>query len=145
MYHHCSSPFRFLWRIPLLIGGIVVSGLFALAFGWLVMILWNWLMPYMFSLPHITYWQGFGILVLSKLLLGVFHGHHNWAHHANMHKQHHRRIWGKKFGNTIDDEWLPDGDYRNWMFYRTYWKEKGKKDFEDYLKNRGNAQDTTYD
>jgi hypothetical protein len=126
------------------IGGITVAGLFGLAFGWLVMYLWNWLMPQMFGLPHITYWQGFGILVLSKLLLCGFRGPHDWTHHAHMHKNHHHK-WKQKFDRDMDDDWLPAGDYRNWMFYRDYWREKGKKDFEDYLKNRGQKNNNAHE
>jgi hypothetical protein len=37
--------------------------------------LWNWLMPPIFGLRTITYWQALGLLVLSKLLLGGFHKH----------------------------------------------------------------------
>ena len=33
-----------------------------------VMALWNWLMPAMFGLHAISYWQALGLLVLSKLL-----------------------------------------------------------------------------
>ena len=40
--------------------------------GFVVMILWNWLMPVLFGLPTITYWQALGLLVLSKILFGGF-------------------------------------------------------------------------
>ena len=44
-----------------------VLGLFIRA--WLVMLLWNALMPFIFSvLPELTYWQSFGILLLSNFL-----------------------------------------------------------------------------
>jgi hypothetical protein len=44
------------------------------AFGFVVMRLWNWLMPAVFGLHTITFWQGLGLLVLSKILLGGFRG-----------------------------------------------------------------------
>jgi len=44
---------------------------FALAFGWFVMLLWNWLMPAIFGLGAITYWQAFGLVVLAKLIFGA--------------------------------------------------------------------------
>ncbi|MGA2424766.1 MAG: hypothetical protein ABSG07_12240 [Terriglobales bacterium] len=47
--------------------------LFAL-FGYFVMRLWNWLMPAIFGLHVIGYWQAIGIMVLSKILFGGFHG-----------------------------------------------------------------------
>ena len=35
-----------------------------------VMLLWNWLMPILFGVKTISYWQALGILGLSKLLFG---------------------------------------------------------------------------
>ena len=35
-----------------------------------VMYLWNWLMPAVFGLHIITYWQAFGLMGLSWLLFG---------------------------------------------------------------------------
>jgi len=36
--------------------------------GWIVMLLWNWLMPMLFGLKTITYLEGWGIACLSGLL-----------------------------------------------------------------------------
>ena len=36
----------------------------------LVMELWNWLMPTLFGLPAISFWQALGLLVLSRILFG---------------------------------------------------------------------------
>jgi hypothetical protein len=38
--------------------------------GYVVMALWNWLMPELFGLKLITFWQALGLLLLSKLLFG---------------------------------------------------------------------------
>ena len=46
--------------------GLVVFGALA---GWVVMTLWNWLIPALFTGPVIGFWQALGILVLSKILL----------------------------------------------------------------------------
>ena len=48
--------------------------LIALALSFVVMSLWNWLMPSLFGLRLITFWQALGLLVLSKILLGGFRG-----------------------------------------------------------------------
>ena len=45
----------------------------ATVLGFAVMWLWNWLMPALFGLHVITYWQALGLLVLSKILFGAFH------------------------------------------------------------------------
>jgi len=61
---------------------VVVCGL---AFGFVIMHLWNWLMPTIFGLRTITFTQSLGLLVLSKILLGGFHRHsggkHGWKRH----------------------------------------------------------------
>jgi hypothetical protein len=49
-----------------------VVGTFVLSF--VIMSLWNWLMPALFALRLISFWQAFGLLVLSKLLFGGFRG-----------------------------------------------------------------------
>ncbi|MBB6481197.1 hypothetical protein [Spirochaeta isovalerica] len=41
-------------------------------FGWVVMLLWNWLMPDIFGLGEVTYWQAWGLLILSSILFKGF-------------------------------------------------------------------------
>ena len=60
----------------------VFAVLFVTLFGYVVMRLWNWLMPVLFGWHGIGFWQAVGILVLSKILFGGFHGrpsrHRHW-------------------------------------------------------------------
>ena len=42
---------------------------FSFIFAWFVMLLWNWLIPVVFGLKVITFWQAFGLNLLSGLLL----------------------------------------------------------------------------
>jgi len=49
-------------------------GLAIAVFGFLVMGLWNWLIPVLFGRPEITFWQAAGLLGLSRILLGGFRG-----------------------------------------------------------------------
>jgi len=48
---------------------VVLAGL-----GFVVMGLWNWLMPALFGLKVIGYWQAVGLMILSKILFGGFRG-----------------------------------------------------------------------
>lgn len=50
--------------------------LFVPLFGYVVLRLWNWLMPALFGWHVISFWQALGILLLSKILFGGFHGRH---------------------------------------------------------------------
>jgi hypothetical protein len=36
--------------------------------GYPLMMLWNWLMPVIFGLPEITFWQAIGLNLLSTVL-----------------------------------------------------------------------------
>lgn len=61
-------------KILTVIGFIILgAGLFFL-FGWVVMLLWNWLMPEIFGLKTLTYWQAWGVLALSCILFGRIGG-----------------------------------------------------------------------
>jgi len=44
--------------------GILGAGIFV-GIGWVTMLLWNALMPEIFGLTRITYWQSWGLLILS--------------------------------------------------------------------------------
>lgn len=62
--------------------GLVALGVF----GLLVMSLWNWLMPALFGVRSITFWQAFGLLILSRILFGHFGGgrHHDRRSRARL-------------------------------------------------------------
>jgi hypothetical protein len=46
----------------------------AVLVGMVTMGLWNALMPSIFGLPAITFWQGIGLFLLGRLLFGRFGG-----------------------------------------------------------------------
>ena len=50
-----------------LVAVIAPLGGFAIAVAAL-QLLWNWLMPTIFGLPRITYWQAGGLMVMASLL-----------------------------------------------------------------------------
>ena len=47
---------------------IGVLMLVVILIGGPLMILWNWLMPMIFNLPEITFWQACGLQLLSIIL-----------------------------------------------------------------------------
>ena len=51
---------------------LIIIGIFI--FGSVVMLLWNALLPALFNFPVISFWQGLGLMLLSKLLFGGFRG-----------------------------------------------------------------------
>ncbi len=48
--------------------GIGIILLIILVLGLPLMWLWNWLMPIIFHLPEITFWQAVGLNLLSAML-----------------------------------------------------------------------------
>jgi hypothetical protein len=42
--------------------------------GELIMYLWNWLLPPLFGLRLITFWQALGLLLLCRILFGSWSG-----------------------------------------------------------------------
>jgi hypothetical protein len=125
--HRCD-PRKVGRIVAAVIGGVVMAVVFAFVFGILVKLLWNWLMPLIFGLPQITYWQAFGILVLAKLLFGSFgHGHH--GHSDHIHRNVDRR-WHRYLGVKDEDD---EGSHRHWKYYKQYWKDEGKAAFEEYV------------
>jgi len=72
------------WKIGLM----VVVGI--LAMGWVVMALWNWLIPVLFAgVRQIDYLQALGLLVLSKILFSGLRGH---GCHSRWHGQRWERM-----------------------------------------------------
>jgi hypothetical protein len=57
---------------------LAILGVFA--FGAIVMLLWNALIPEIFHLSVITFWQALGLLVLSKILFSGFRGGGGFGH-----------------------------------------------------------------
>jgi len=53
-------------------------------FGFGVMWLWNHLMPFLFGLHVLSFWQALGLLILSKILLSGFHGRPGFSHDWRM-------------------------------------------------------------
>jgi len=111
----------------LAVGGVVLAVVFAFLFGFVVKLLWNWLMPAVFGLAAITFWQAFGLILLAKILFGG-HGHG--------HKK--SDFTGEKaFGPFAKKN---RGDGLEWGRFREFWDTEGKKAFEDYLQNSAGAK-----
>src|SRR5260370_6299705 len=50
-------------------------------FGFVVMSLWNWLMPALFGWRSISVWQALGLLLLTKVLFGGLRGGRSHGRH----------------------------------------------------------------
>jgi hypothetical protein len=61
----------------ILLAPLAIVAIFAfIALGGVVVLqLWNWLLPPLFGLRQITFWQALGILALCRILFGGFGFH----------------------------------------------------------------------
>lgn len=95
--------------VRMILFGIVAIG----AAGLVVSGLWNVLMPVVFSLPEISFWQALGLLALSRILFG------GWSGRGRMHKPRCVRSWKdlspeerERFGHAMGGRvpWGEGGD-----------------------------------
>jgi len=134
-WRHGHPGFKALRIIGVIIAGVAFAAGFALLFGWLVMLLWNWLMPTIFHLGTITYWEGFGIMLLAKIIFGM-------AGVRGPGSQRKRSPWqGNPWhGNPFRKEswhrgdWPEDRDW--WRYYHEFWQDEGREAFERYKAKR---------
>jgi hypothetical protein len=109
------------------IGHFISMIVFALIFGYAVQLLWNWLMPGLFSLKQIGYWEGFGIVVLTRILFGSILPHPFIRNEEFRAMRHFRRYaWDEDFMQGRDKMY-------KWKFYGQYWKEEGREAFKKYI------------
>ena len=78
-----------------IIGVVAFTALAIGVFGYVVMSLWNWLIPGLTGWHALTLLQALGLLVLCRILFGGVHGR-GW--HGS------RRHWGGRWGNMSDEE-----------------------------------------
>ena len=71
--------------VPIFIGGIFL-------FTWVIMLLWNGILPEVAGVKTISFFQAMGILVLSKILFGFNKGwggrHYQWKQRMEEKLQH---------------------------------------------------------
>ena len=108
--------------------GYIAMGIVAIAvFGAIVMLLWNWLLPSIFGITAINFWQATGLLVLTKILFGGF----GFGRHRVGHRHHNHNQIRERWMNMSDEqrkEFLKHR--RHFGFHRDYFEneEPEKKD-----------------
>tara|TARA_R110002050_G_scaffold109796_1_gene221102 strand:- start:26568 stop:26975 length:408 start_codon:yes stop_codon:yes gene_type:complete len=101
----------------IIFGGLGIIGLVIL-FGYVIMWLWNWLMPELFGLTTINYWQAIGLFILFKILIGGCGG----GKSGKSSKKSNSSCGGKK-----------EGDFSKWKHYAKFWEEEGDKAYKNYV------------
>ena len=81
---------------------VAVLALVALL-SYVVMRLWNALIPDLFHGPLLGFWQAAGLLVLCKILFGGLRGRHGHGHWRE-HRSWRREMWREKWGRMTPEE-----------------------------------------
>jgi ABC-type multidrug transport system fused ATPase/permease subunit len=107
--------------------GIIGIGALAVLFGFIVMWLWNWLLPGLFGFSTITFWQGVAIVILARIIFGSFN-HKPGSHHHSYYQ---------RYKNRSKRKW-----FEKWELYDDFWKEEGEMAFNAYIEKHKTGQDT---
>jgi hypothetical protein len=77
-----------------------------LLFGFIVMLLWNCLLPGLFGFHTLNLWEAIGILILAKILFGAgFSKGKHWGRgDSGFGMEKHRREWKEKWLNMTEEE-----------------------------------------
>ena len=104
-----KTMFRRRWYffVPLILVAII-------GFSFLAMVLWNALLPQLFHFPQITFWQTVGLLILFRLLLGGFRGHHGRCGHHHWRNNIHEKL--EKMSPEEREKF-----YKNLHYHRHSW------------------------
>lgn len=113
--------------------GIIILAVCSLVIGAVAMVLWNWLMPSIFGLGTIDYWQGFGIVLFAKLVFGGFGKH--FPPPMPGRKWPDKR-WGEYAKRRAFSHICHlDDDYEEW------WTIEGASNFDEYMKKKDNEEE----
>lgn len=111
--------------VKIFVFALFMIGVFFLI-GYVLMLLWNWLMPDLFGLSTLTYWQAFGILILAKIIFGFGGGNGP----GKRSKTHRKRFKNHKSCSPLRK------DFSEWKHYDQFWKEEGENAFKEFVKRK---------
>ncbi|MFT0713783.1 hypothetical protein [Flagellimonas lutimaris] len=119
-------------KVVKVIAMVILGVLIFLLANYLLMRLWNWLMPDLFGVGTVTYWQALGVFVLAKLLFGFGGGSgskSNSSHKKKLKSSNNCRPWRR--------------DFDEWKHYDQFWQEEGEEAFKAYVEKIKNHNHDT--
>jgi hypothetical protein len=98
------------FRVAKIIGFVLLGLIGIFVFGSIVMLLWNALIPEIFHLQQINFWQALGLLILTKILFSGFRGgprahgsrwkrealKEGWANMTPEQQEKFKQEWGRR-------------------------------------------------
>ena len=107
--------------------GIIGITALALIFGIFVKWLWNALMPVIFNLPEIGFWQAVGLVVLGHIFFGGDHSHHYERSGSKRKKKQPDAPEKSPFQLEMEQD------------YSEFWREEGREAFKTWMHKENGA------
>ena len=123
-----KGPAKAIKVVGLVLLGLIGVTALAIIFGIFVKFLWNALLPEIFGLPEIGYWQAVGMVVLAH----IFFGAHNGPPHYERARKKKKSVpaeGAEKYSLSREME----------LDYAEFWREEGREAFKTWMhKENGN-------
>ena len=114
----------------------LVAAAFAVLVVFTLMYCWNYVMPSVFGLPMITFWQALALFIVSKILLW-----NNWRRGGHRRywgpPQHMREMWANRMQHKMQNM-TPEEKER----IRSYWEHKCGKRFGGSWQQKTETENT---
>jgi len=81
----------------------VLASAFIALVSFVVMSLWNQLVPDLFAGPVISFWQALGLLVLCKILFGGMH-HHKGDHRGGWKHRNWKKFMEHRMSSMTEEQ-----------------------------------------
>ena len=124
-----KGPAKVIKIVGVVILGIITVAVLAIVFGVFVKWLWNALMPEIFGLPEIGYWQAVGLAVLAHIFFGSGHT----SHHERSGRKRKKDGTAETGKSPLHREMEQD--------YTEFWREEGREAFKSWI-HRENGVDS---
>ncbi|MEA5049208.1 MAG: hypothetical protein VB034_11460 [Eubacteriales bacterium] len=111
------------------LGGAVLIGLLL---GNVILWLWNWLMPKLFGLRTIGFWEALGLFALMRILIGFGSSSHSDDGDSRKQKKNKRK------GSCSEEKETG----KSWKYYDEWWEQAGKEAFRAYADRMGRNSDS---
>jgi len=120
-------------RSPGEIAGLIIFGILAISglailFGFVIMWLWNWIMPEVFGLTTLSYWQAVGLFILLKILLGGCGGSSSSSSNSKSKCKTNSK-----------------SEFSKWKYYDKFWKEEGDVIYKEYVERQEHTDKSSTD
>jgi len=101
------------FKKAVLVAGAIIGA--TALFSFATMFLWNWIVPDLFGLRSITFWQALGLLLLCRLLFG-WKSHSHYSSHSHLMKERWSKMTPeerKKFSHKMHNFHSAHSEWNN--------------------------------